>query len=507
MSHTQMTTKKTFHFDKIDENSNGQIPINTTIRKIKSLELKSATINNPNNIRSENGSNTFGFSYKLPTFSIIVQPDLPIGFNESMYKFQINYFYQVMNNTVLQTYNGVLNIPIYRYIYFTDVNQVLNIILDFFNSSSHQSGDYGILSYTINNNNIITFTVQPKPNTIVATISISYSILTQNLGFTSISNLSSIVANKPYNISLYDPLKYEQTITAILLNKYDNIDALISDINNQFNEKGLLYNGTLQIYAINSEDRIQINSNAVNITLKTDNNNNSTLSFDGTEVFNRGSFYSNVPVELGSLIGNGYINLSTYPTDFSYPTTATHQLTSYNHSIDSLLEAINLDFLSNYEIIIANTNGKTYLQIPKLFNSFKLINNVLSKVIFGYVGNEVLTVNGDNYNLFSTNFQNLCYDNYLNIFINNLTVQGFSSNGRPSTFKIPLEETPPKNQENQNSTKTNYVENTGFKQYHKFLMEGISLSYLQIEFFDRFGFNVPISDYDFTISFETEEGY
>ena len=79
MSHTQMTTKKTFHFDKVDENSNGQIPINTTIRKIKSLELKSATINNPNNIRSENGSNTFGFSYKLPTFSIIVQPDLPLS--------------------------------------------------------------------------------------------------------------------------------------------------------------------------------------------------------------------------------------------------------------------------------------------------------------------------------------------------------------------------------------------------------------------------------------------
>jgi hypothetical protein len=386
---------------------------------------------------------------------------------------------------------------------------VLNIILDYFNSSSLQSGVYGTLSYTVNNNNIITFTIQPKPNTIVATISIRYTILSTNLGFTSISNLPSISANTPYNISLYDPLKYEQTITAILLNKYDNIDALISDINNQFNEKGLAYNGTLQIYAINSnsEDRIQINSNAVNITLKTDNNNNSTLSFDGTEIFNRGSFYSSTPVQLGSLIGNGYVNLSTYPTDFSYPTTATHQQTSYNHSIDSLLEAINLDFLQNYEIIIANTNGKTYLQIPKLFNSFKLINNVLSKVIFGFNGNEILTMNGDNYFLYSTNSQNLCYDNYLNIFINNLTVQGFSSNGRPSTFKIPLEETPPKNKENQNSTKTNYVENTGFKQYHKFTDNNFSLSYLQIEFFDRFGFNIPITDYDLTISFETEEGY
>jgi len=505
MSHTQTTTKKTFHFDKVDENSNGQIPINTTIRKIKSLELKSATINNPNNIRSENGSNTFGFSYKLPTFTIKVLPDLPIGFNESSYNFQINYFFQVMDTLSIPprvvTYNRALYIHNYNLMYFTDINQLLSSITTDFNDFQY----YGTLIYSINNNNIITFTIQPKPNTIVATISIRSTILTNNLGFTTISNLPSIVANRPYNISLYDPLKYEQTITAILSNKYDDIDALISDINNQFNEKGLAYNGTLIINVINNQDSIQINSNAFNITLKTDNNNNSTLSFDGEEVYQRGSEYTNIPVELGSITGNGSVDLSTYPTDFSYPTTATHQQTSYNHSIDSLLEAINLDFLQNYEIIIANTNGKTYLQIPKLFNSFKLINNVLSRVILGFNGNEILTMNGDNYFLYSTNSQNLCYDNYLNIFINNLTVQGFSSNGRPSTFKIPLEETPPKNQENQNSTKTNYVENTGFKQYHKFLMEGISLAYLQIEFFDRFGFNVPITDYDLTISFETSD--
>jgi len=503
MSHTKHNLIKTFHFDKVDENIQGIIPINTPLRKIKSLELKSATINNPNNIRSENGSNNFGFSYNLPTFTIKVLPDLPIGFNESSYNFQINYYFQVMNRNVFppktETHNGVLPIHNYDLLYFTDVNQLLSSITTAFNILQ----SYGTLIYSINNNNIISFTIQPRPNTIVATISIRNTILTQNLGFTTISNLPSIVANRPYNISLYDPLKYEQTITAILSNKYDDIDALISDINNQFNEKGLAYNGTLQIYAINNEDRIQINSNAFNITLKTDNNNNSTLSFDGEEVYQRGSEYTSIPVELGSITGNGSVDLSTYPTDFSYPTTATHQQTSYNHSIDSLLEAINLDFLQNYEIIIANTNGKTYLQIPKIFNSFKLINNVLSRVILGFNGNEILTMNGDNYFLYSTNSQNLCYDNYLNIFINNLTVQGFSSNGRPSTFKIPLEETPPKNQENQNSTKTNYVENTGFKQYHKFTDNNFSLAYLQIQFFDRFGFNVQISDYDLTISFET----
>jgi hypothetical protein len=56
----------------------------------------------------------------------------------------------------------------------------------------------------------------------------------------------------------------------------------------------------------------------------------------------------------------------------------------------------------------------------------------------GFTGNENLLLNGDNYNIYSTNTSKITYDNYLNIFINNLTVQGFSSSGRPSTFKIPL---------------------------------------------------------------------
>jgi hypothetical protein len=63
-SHATTKNIKTFHFDKVDENIQGIIPINTPLRKIKNLELKSATINNPNNIRSENGSNIFGFSYE-----------------------------------------------------------------------------------------------------------------------------------------------------------------------------------------------------------------------------------------------------------------------------------------------------------------------------------------------------------------------------------------------------------------------------------------------------------
>jgi hypothetical protein len=508
MSHTQMTTKKTFHFDKVDEKSNGQISINTTIRKIKSLELKSATLNNPNNIRSENNSNIFEFSYNLPTFSIIVQPDIYPGYNESNYTFQIAYMFQVMVTKPLPTFQvktGTVNIHTYSLLYFTDINQLLNLIVTNFNTAQ----TYGTLTYSINNNNIIIFTVHPKNSSvIISTISIHQTLLSQNLGFTSYGvSGPSIIGNRPYNISLYDPAKYEITVTAILLSKYDDINSLINDVDRQFTQQGFAYSETLQIYAVNSQDSIQINSNAYNIILKADNNNNYTLSFYGNEIFNRGTLFYDNPEVLGNFTGNGIINLSIYPREFTYPTTATIQLNTNNIDLNHLIDILHSEYLQpDYDIYISINNfGKIYLQIPKIFNNFKLLNNTLGKIL-GFTGNENLIINGDNYNLYSSNIANINYDSYLNIFINNLTVQGYSSSGRPSTFKIPLTQSIiPNGSEPINSTITKYLENTGFKQYHKFTDNNFSLAYLQVQFFDRFGFNCNISDYDLTISFETSD--
>ena len=129
-----------------------------------------------------------------------------------------------------------------------------------------------------------------------------------------------------------------------------------------------------------------------------------------------------------------------------------------------------------------------------------MLNNTQAKIL-GFDGTELLVLNGNNYNLVSKNIPNLNYDSYLNVFINNLTVQGYSSSGRPSTFKIPLTQSIiPNGSELINSSKTNYTENTSFRQYHKFTDNNFSLAYLQVQFFDRFGFNCNISDYDLTMS-------
>jgi hypothetical protein len=324
----------------------------------------------------------------------------------------------------------------------------------------------------------------------------------------------------------------------------ENIKYALREFNSFIQLTFLVNNGQktyINVSSILDTSSIFLQSNILNFRIINNTNQNNAftiLGFDGSEIYdtafrqissNNNCNYSSFvqyPMQSISITNNsitqvlgltGAENLSNGLFQFSgsvnpvlnfnsSPITATYQLTTFNYTIYSLLEALQTEYLQpTYDIYISNSNGKTYLQIPKIFNNFKLLNNTLSRIL-GFTGNENLLLNGDNYNLYSTNTSNITYDSYLNIFINNLTVQGFSSSGRPSTFKIPLDNSKNAN-EPVNSAKSIYLEGIGFKQYHKFTDNNFSLAYLQIEFFDRFGFNVPISDYDLTISFETEEGY
>ena len=132
-----------------------------------------------------------------------------------------------------------------------------------------------------------------------------------------------------------------------------------------------------------------------------------------------------------------------------------------------------------------------------------MLKNTLTNIILGFTGDEVIINNV----LTASNYPNTIYDSYLNVLMN-IPVQGFSSNGRASVFKIPLTHQPILNsRQTINSEITQYTENTGYKQYHKITQLGFILNNLVIQFFDRYGYPVPINDYDILLSFEVEDEF
>ena len=164
MTHTKHNIIKSVHFDKNDENNQGIIPIITPLRTIQSIELKSCNLTNPNNIRPQNGSDTFTISYDNNVSSNYVFPTL----------FRVSIVgVQWFNYNLTQTS-------------YTDINEILieicSAVTNFFQIS---------FSYSITNN-IITFSNIGLPMYLTPTD------LTTLLGFPN--QITSNTATNQYNI-------------------------------------------------------------------------------------------------------------------------------------------------------------------------------------------------------------------------------------------------------------------------------------------------------------------
>jgi hypothetical protein len=136
--------------------------------------------------------------------------------------------------------------------------------------------------------------------------------------------------------------------------------------------------------------------------------------------------------------------------------------------------------------VVITTNATTLFNVTPTV----LINNIL-----GFKTTDVLVST----TVTASNATNLNIDNYLIMNIINLTVAGENSNGRLSTFKIPI-----------NAVTGNilfYAENSGYEQTQQCFDKNIILDKLNIQIYDRFGFPVNGNggDFSFTLGFEYEK--
>lgn len=199
-----------------------------------------------------------------------------------------------------------------------------------------------------------------------------------------------------------------------------------------------------------------------------------------------------LPVNIYNIRSTGTMNQISATTNLS--NTYTVSITPGNYTtIASLLSAITSAFVgvipSTTVTFAASGNKVNVSATSSTITTLRLNDTTLSKYILGFRN---LTFTGLN-TTGSVDYL-LNVDNYINMYISNISAENASSNGDLNcSFKIPLNAT--------NGLIYYSAENTSMKQYVSLLNSSQSPNYLQIVIYDRF--NQPIlnnnADYSFTL--------
>ena len=167
---------------------------------------------------------------------------------------------------------------------------------------------------------------------------------------------------------------------------------------------------------------------------------------------------------------------------------------NYYTSINSLLTAINCSIALELEIysglsIVLSVVNTYYIKIDHNFTSLTLNKCLLINYILGFNNNENVTSS-----IVSTNFYNLNIDNYLTMYITNLSgADSTNVNGRLLSFKVPLNAV--------NGQVLYYGESNTFIQTISITDPKFVLTSMNIMILDRFGFpiNGGNAHYSFTL--------
>lgn len=176
----------------------------------------------------------------------------------------------------------------------------------------------------------------------------------------------------------------------------------------------------------------------------------------------------------------------------------TAEITAGNYtSISSLLTAINNSFVGvipNTTVTFSVSGNIVSVQATSTtITSFSLIDTILSKYILGF-RNVAFSGLSSTANV---NFV-LNVDNYILIYINNISSDNTSSNGNIfSTFKVPLNAT--------NGVIYFYSDRIGLKQYVRLLNSTQRIAYLNVSILDRFGNVIEANNSDYSFSLEIEK--
>lgn len=509
---------KTFHFDVIDVNFNNQIFINTPIRKIKSLELKQCQISNPANIRKENETNQFQFYLKSNTisnnFEMDVVPFFPPQCNNNTANFRnfnLAVFYKDVRGTTQET---VFLIPLSK-MYFNTMDDLLTDLCNVANGQFFYQSYTCSIRYLINTiDNAATIIITGSNSYgpyLIKSISVKSDNSSMNyyLNFTNSLNPSTSINCTNGNFNFYYYQNNLQKLKVTLSNKYVDMNELYNDLTTQLQTQYQQQNNNnfltiLFTASNNNKTNIQFGSGDPNIDygnppyyVNIPNQITKTaLGFDGNEVYRYNSVNNQIVINFTSNLSS---NINIYNEQFqgtlytaTYPTGSFYDAYQF---VGNLINTIYSPVLpSNISINYSINIGGYFTINYNDTNSNTLFQLVPSNttVMLGYRNNDLIQSNSL---YIASILPNLKYDTYINLYIHNLQIQGQSSSGKNSTFKIPL---------NFTDSHTSYTETgTGYKQRYE-ISDPLTINYVQCEFYDRIGKIVNIEDYNFTIAFEFE---
>ena len=200
--------------------------------------------------------------------------------------------------------------------------------------------------------------------------------------------------------------------------------------------------------------------------------------------------------------GSNTLGISILPTDGPFTITLPDKIYI---SISSLLDDINAKFASSFPsksiVFTLKTDGLIMVQSNIVINgqNFYIQPSILANTILGFdpsnTYNDPVYASNNPPTRCAKNMFLLNPDNYVNLFISNLSSTDCNNNGIPSSFKIPLFQT--------NGTVQYSGSNAGFDQYLPVNSVNVITS-LKIQITDRWGFNICSRGLDYSLTLAIE---